>query len=308
MKILVTGGAGFIGSHIVHALVQRGDCPVVVDNLSTGNKDNLHEAAAFYQVDIRDARRLNEIFSRERPEAVCHHAAQTDVRRAMGEPEYDADVNILGMINLLQCCVRHGTQKVVFASTSAIYPESTALPLDERHPVRPLSAYGLSKHVGEQYLAFYGEVFGLRHTIFRYGNVYGPRQDPHGEAGVVAIFADQLLRQVQPTIFGDGTKTRDYLHVADVVSANLCALQGAGDGQLFNLGWGREITDAVVFETVRRAVGVEVKPLYGEKRPGELERIALNSAKAKSLLDWVPTIAFESGVTSTVASYRQRKL
>jgi UDP-glucose 4-epimerase len=307
MRVLVTGGAGFIGSHLVDALVARGDSAVVVDDLSTGKEENLRGTTPFYRVDVRDAAALEQVFSRERPDVVSHHAAQTDVRRSMTDPVFDAEVNILGVVNVLRLCVKHGVQKVVFASTSAVYPEPEVVPVDERHPVRPLSAYGLSKFVGEQYLMFYRDIYGLRFTIFRYGNVYGPRQDPQGEAGVVAIFTEQMLSGVKPTIFGDGSKTRDYVYIDDVVSANLLAMDGGGDGELFNLGWGREITDLEVFEAIRKAAGVAVEPIYGQKRPGELDRIALDSTKARRLLGWTPQVSFEKGVQLTVAYYKGRK-
>lgn len=303
MRVLVTGGAGFIGSHLVDALVARGDRVVVVDDLSTGGEENLNHAASFFRVDVRDTEALEQVFMEEQPEIVSHHAAQTDVRRSMADPTFDAQVNILGSINLLQLSVKYQVRKVVFASTSAVYPEPEFVPADESHPIRPLSAYGLSKFVGEQYLKFYRDVYGLRFSIFRYGNVYGSRQDPHGECGVVAIFSEQMLNGVRPTVFGDGSKTRDYIYVGDVVSANLLAMDGAGDGEVFNLGWGREVTDFEVFEAVRRAVGVEVEPIYSQKRPGELDRIALDSTKAKRLLGWAPRVPFEEGVPLAVAYY-----
>ena len=305
MKVLVTGGAGFIGSHIVDALLARGNRPVVVDNLLAGKETNINPAAPFYRVDIRDATALEQVFIGEQPQIMSHHAAQTDVRRSMADPAFDAQVNILGFVNLLQLCVKYGVRKVVFASTSAVYPEPEAVPADETHPVRPLSAYGLSKYLGEQYLSFYRNVYGLCFTIFRYGNVYGPRQDPHGEAGVVAIFSEQMLSGIRPTLFGDGNKTRDYIYIDDVVSANLLAMDGAGDREIFNLGWGREIRDFEVFDAVRNAVGIQVEPQYSEKRPGELDRIALESWKAKELLGWTPRVPFEEGVRLTVDYYRR---
>jgi UDP-glucose 4-epimerase len=305
VKILVTGGAGFVGSHLVDALLARGNRPVVVDNLSTGKEANLNPSVRLCGVDIRDAAALEQVFARERPELVSHHAAQTDVRRSMADPAFDAQVNLLGFVNLLQLCVKYGVRKVVFASTSAVYPEPEVVPTDETYPIRPLSAYGLSKYVGEQYLRFYWDVYGLRFTIFRYGNVYGPRQDPHGEAGVVAIFSDQMLTGVRPTIFGDGNKTRDYIYIDDVVSANLLAMDGDGDGEIFNLGWGQEVRDFQVFNAVRNALGVQVEPQYEEKRSGELYRIALDSTKAKALLGWIPQVPFEEGVRLTVDYYRR---
>jgi len=306
--VLVTGGAGFIGSHIVDALLQRGDRPVVVDDLSTGKRSNLDPTVPFYHVDITNARALEDVFVRERPEIVSHHAAQMDVRRSMADPAFDALVNVHGFINLLHLCAKYAVRKVVSASTSAVYPEAEALPLEETHAIRPLSAYGLSKYVGEQYLRFYWDIYGLRFTVFRYGNVYGPRQDPHGEAGVVAIFTEQMLSGVQPTLFGDGKKTRDYIYIDDVVSANLLALDGAGDGEVFNLGWGREIRDCEVFEAVRNALGMLVEPRYAPKRPGEMDRVALDNRKARAGLGWTPGCSFAEGIQRTVAFYKSRKV
>jgi UDP-glucose 4-epimerase len=306
MKVLVTGGAGFIGSHLVDALVARGDSVIVVDDYTTGKAENLNPAASAYRVDIRDAESLEAVFAAERPEIVSHHAAQTDVRRSMADPALNAEINVVGTINLLHCCVRYGVRKVILASTCAVYPETKSIPVNECHAVRPASAYGLSKYFGERYLAFCQEVYGLRYTIFRYGNVYGPRQDPDGECGVVAIFCSQLLNGVRPTIYGDGSKTRDYVYVEDVAAANLMAIDGEGDGSVFNLGWGREVRDVEVLEAVRKAVGVPVEPAYADKRPGELNRIALDSAKARRLLGWAPVISFEDGVRLSVAYYRRQ--
>jgi UDP-glucose 4-epimerase len=306
MNVLITGGAGFIGSHMVDAIVGGGHHAAVVDNLATGKTGNLNPAAVFYQVDISSRDALEEVFARERPAIVSHHAAQTDVRRSMADPCFDARVNVLGFVNLLELCVKYKTQKVIFASTSAVYPEPRSLPADETHPVQPLSAYGVSKYVGEKYVEFYRGVYGLRSTIFRYGNVYGPRQDPKGEAGVVAIFCEQLLTGIQPTLFGDGNKTRDYIHVDDVVSANLLAIQGAGDGEVFNLGWGIEIKDVEVFEAVRDALAVPAEPRYAPKRPGEMDHIALDSKKAKRLLGWSPRVPFQQGISLAAAYYKKK--
>jgi len=308
VRVLVTGGAGFIGSHLVDALLARGDSVTVVDNLSTGSKSNLNPRASFHTVDIRDAAALEKVFSAARPELVSHHAAQTDVRRSMNEPGYDAEVNVVGSVNVFHLCVKFGVKKITFASSSAAYPEPEQVPVREDHPIRPVSAYGLTKHIGEEYLRFFQETSGLRFTAFRYGNVYGPRQDPKGEAGVVAIFCSQMLSGIQPTLFGDGKKTRDYVYVDDVVSANLKALEGAGDGEVFNIGWGKEVTDFSVFDTVRKSLGARCEPRYAPKRPGELDRISLDCAKAAVQLGWRPQVDFQEGIRRAVEYYRNQKV
>ena len=296
MKVLVTGGAGFIGSHLVEALVAEGHAVCVVDDLSLGRAENVHPAASFHRVDIRDAAALEAAFAAERPELVSHHAARANLRRSMEDAALTAQVNVLGSINVLDLCVKYGVRKAVFASTCAVYPDLESPPADEAHPVGPLSNYGLSKLVMERYLAFYRDTAGLRFTAFRYGNVYGPRQDPRGEAGVIAIFGRQLRNGVRPTIFGDGNKTRDYVYVDDVVDANLRVMDGRGDGEILNLGWGREIRDIEVFKAVRDALGVRLEPHFGPKGPGEMTRVALNSARARALLGWEPRVRFEEGV------------
>lgn len=285
MKILITGGAGFIGSHIGDKLAEMGNRVIIVDDLSAGKEENINPQASFYKLDIRDRESLERVFAQEQPEIVNHHAAQTDVRRSMQDPIFDAQVNVLGSINVIDLSLKYRVRKVIFASTSAVYPEPKYLPADERHPINPLSAYGISKYTTEHYLHLYFDTYGLRYTTFRYGNVYGPRQYPDGEAGVVAIFSEQMLSGVQPTIFGDGSKTRDYVNIDDIVRANMLVMEGLGDGQVFNLGWAREVTDFEVFDAVRKAVGVEVEPVYDKKRPGEVERICLDSSKAKARLN-----------------------
>lgn len=305
MKIIVSGGAGFIGSHIVDALVRQGDHPVVVDNLASGFLENVHGGVPFYKVDIQDQEALEEVFDQEKPEVVCHHAAQMDVRKSMADPCSDAQVNILGSLNVISLSVTYQVRKLIFATTSAVYPESTGFPAREDDFADPLSAYGLSKHVIERYLQLYSEMHGMRYAALRYGNVYGPRQNPHGEAGVIAIFTQQLLSGIRPTIFGDGSKTRDYIHVDDVVRANLIAMNGKGDG-VYNVGWGREVSDFEVFDAVRNALGVRVEPTYKSTRLGELTRVCLDSNKAAQELGWRPCITFEQGIATTVNYYLNR--
>lgn len=305
MKVLVTGGAGFIGSHIVDALVTRGHDVVIIDDMSSGRSLNTNKDAKLYEVDIRDFQAVERVFEQERPEIVDHHAAQVSVRKSMADPGYDAQINIVGSINILQLCTNYEVQRLLFASTCAAYSEPNYLPMDEGHPTQPKSAYGMAKRTVEGYIRYYAENFGLKYKIFRYGNVYGPRQNPEGEAGVVAIFTGQLLSGVQPTIFGDGTKTRDYVYVGDIVKANLLAMDEKGDGEVYNLARGIEVSDFELFDAVRNAVGADVEPKYADVRPGEAERVSLGCSKAKDCLGWTATMPLRDGIQSVVDHYRK---
>ncbi len=301
MRILVTGGAGFIASHVVDACLAEGHDVAVLDNLSRGNAENLNPGADFHQADLCDPDGLRAVFERARPDVVSHHAAHVDVRRAVEDPAYDARQNILGTVSLLELCREFSVGKIVFISSGgAVYGEPESLPVKEDHPLRPLSPYGLSKSVGERYVELYRRLHGLDYTILRYPNIYGPRQDPGGEAGVVAIFSDLIREGRRPTIFGDGSKTRDYLFVGDVVRANLIVTGEPGRGGVFNLGWGKEITDLEVFEGVRDALGSDVEPIYGERRPGEVDRICQDASRAGAELDWRPEVPFRDGVRRTL--------
>jgi len=239
MKILVTGGAGFIGSNVVDRYITDGHDVVVVDNLSTGKKANLNPNAKFYQMSIKEEG-LEEVFKREKPDIVNHHAAQIDVRKSVAEPVYDAGINIIGSLNLFQQCTKYKVKKVIFASSGgAGYGEQVRFPADEEHPLQPLSPYGIAKVSVELYLYFYGVTYGLDYTILRYANVYGPRQDPLGEAGFVAIFTNAMIENEVPVINGDGKQTRDYVYIDDVVEANELSLS-KGSGEAFNIGTGIE--------------------------------------------------------------------
>ena len=303
MKILLTGGAGFIASHAGDRLIQLGHEVAVVDNLVTGKRENVPEGARFFEIDVRNPQ-LDQVFGEVGPEVVVHHAAQMDVRRSVADPAYDAQVNILGTLNLLECSRRHNVRKVVYAGTGgAMFGEAKYLPADEAHPVQPLSPYGVSKHTVEHYLFTYRENFGTDFTVLRYPNVYGPRQDPHGEAGVVAIFSLQMLRGQRPTIFGDGGQTRDYCYVDDIVSANMLALD-KGAGGLYNLGRGIEVSDYEIFAAVRDAVGIDIEPIYAPTRPGEVEHIALDASLARRELGWEWRVDLTEGVGRAVSFYR----
>ena len=306
MKILVTGAAGFIGSHVAEAYAQAGHEVVGLDNLSTGNRENLPADIPLRNLDLTDEKALYGLFDEIRPEIVNHHAAQVNVRTSWEDPAHDARTNILGALNLLQSALKAGAGRFIYSSSGgAIYGEPEDLPVKEDCLPQPLSNYGVSKYAVELYLRSFAESSDLQYTILRYPNIYGPRQDPKGEAGVVAIFATQMLTGVQPRIFGDGSKTRDYLFVSDVVDANLRALDCDGNG-IFNLGWGKEITDLEVFKTVREAVGSKVEPVFEEKRPGEIDRISTDAARARESLGWKPKVEFPAGVQQVVDYWRER--
>lgn len=304
MKILVTGGAGFIGSNLVDALVGLNHDVVVVDNLSSGLRRNLNPKARFYEVDIRD-KKLSEVFEREKPDIVDHHAAQIDVRKSGEDPIADAEANILGSLNIITNCVRSGVKRVVYASTGgAIYGDPQYLPADENHPINPISQYGVSKHTVEHYLHLYSIIHGLEYMALRYSNVYGQRQNPYGEAGVVAIFAIQMLTGKQPTIFGPGDKTRDYAHVSDIVKANIVALD-KGKNAIYNIGTGVETSDQEIFDTLAGVLGYEGKPVYAPVRKGEVYRISLDCSKARRELGWSPKLSLREGIAQTAEYYRK---
>ena len=308
MKVLVTGGAGFIASHLVDRLVAEGHRVVVVDNLSAGRRENVNPKALFYEVDICDAVSLEEVFEKEKPEVVDHHAAHVNVRKSVEMPAYDANINILGSLNLCELSKQYQIKKFIYVSTGgAVYGEPKVLPVKETCPVEPLSQYGVSKHTVEHYLYIFHKLYGLNFTILRYPNVYGPRQSPHGEAGVVAIFSELLLQNIRPTIFGDGSKTRDYVYVDDIINANMIVLNNVGNGEIYNLGWGKEISDLEVFHTVRRALASDIEPIFGEKRPGEIDHISLDSSKAMEKLTWNPKVTFGEGIKLTTQYYQKLK-
>ncbi len=303
MRILVTGGAGFIASHVVDLLIEAGHHVAVVDNLTTGRRANLNPAAIFYEVDIR-APELHAVFDQERPEVVSHHAAQMDVRRSMTEPLFDADNNILGSLNLLECARQSGTRKIIYISSGgAVYGEPEYLPCDEAHPVNPLCPYGASKYIVEKYCYLYRENYGLDYTVLRYPNVYGPRQNPEGEAGVVAIFANRMLRDEIPTINGTGEQERDFVYVGDCARANLLTLE-RGSGMIYNLASGVGTSINRIWELLREATGCHGEPVHGPAKVGETSRIYLTAARAELELGWRPTVDLAEGLQRTVISLR----
>jgi UDP-glucose 4-epimerase len=306
-KILVTGGAGFIGSNVADNFVFLGHKVVIVDNLSTGFRENINPRAKFYKVDIR-SKKIEEIFKKEKIEGVCHHAAQIDVRKSVEDPIHDARINIEGTLNLLSNCIKYKTKKVIFASTGgALYGEQDYFPADENHPERPLSPYGIAKLAIEKYLYFYKEVFGLNYISLRYANVYGPRQNPWGEAGVVAIFTQRLLSGEKVIINGDGKQTRDFVYVKDVVKANLLALDYS-KSDYFNIGTGIENDVNTIFKLLKEKAGSKQKDRHRPGKLGEQRRSVLDCSKAKKLLDWSPKYSLEKGLEETVKFYEEKSV
>ena len=300
MKILVAGGAGFIGSHVVDRFVEEGHEVVVLDNLVTGDLRNLNPKARFVQMDICDRKEVQGLLAAERFDVIDHHAAQMDVRKSTEDPLYDAEVNILGSINLIMNAARYGVQKFIYISTGgAVYGEPTRLPVEEADPVNPECQYGISKHTVEHYLYLYRLLYKLNFTVLRYPNVYGPRQNTRGEAGVIAIFAGKMLEGETPTIFGDGQQLRDYIYVRDVAEANALALS-RGDGEIINIGSEKGTSVRELFDHLKSLIGFKGEPKSAPVRPGEIYKIYLSGRKANRVLGWQPTVALQEGLRQTV--------
>lgn len=306
MRILVTGGAGFIGSHIVDAYINEGHEVSVIDNLSTGNKNNVNSAARFYQADIRDD--LSSLIRDIKPEIINHHAAQIDVRASVENPAIDAEVNIIGTLKIIEAGLKCKVKKIIFASSGgAIYGEQDYFPADEEHPTMPLSPYGVSKLACEKYLYYYKHNFGINYISLRYSNVYGPRQNPLGEAGVVAIFTHRLIRGKQPMINGDGLQTRDYVYVGDVIKANIKALEMKSSGE-FNISKGIETSVNELFKKLTEIAGRRIKALHGPAKKGEQRRSCISYKKAKDVLNWRPLVSLEQGLRNTVKWFLKNTL
>lgn len=308
LTILVTGGAGFIGSHIADALIGAGHRVVALDDLSSGKRENVPAPATFIEGDIRDRNLIKRIFREHSIDIVNHHAAQIDVRKSVTDPSFDAEVNILGSLNLLEASRTHGIKRFIFSSTGgAIYGEQQYYPADEEHPQQPISPYGIAKRAVELYLDYYQSVHGLQYTAFRYTNVYGPRQDPHGEAGVVAIFANAMLAGRPATIFGDGMQTRDYIYVGDIVRAHLQLLEKGSGAAIYNISTGIETSVNRLHQILSGLItDGESKPTYAEARKGELERSVCSYDKINAALGWKPEIALADGLKLTIDYFRER--
>jgi UDP-glucose 4-epimerase len=305
MKIIVTGGAGFIGSNIVDALIKDGHEVAVVDNLSTGREENVNASAQFFNTDITDAEALENVFENFRPEVIFHVAAQIDVRKSVDDPAFDAETNVIGSVNLFKLAVNYGVRRIVYSSTGgALYGEPKALPATEETPIEPLSPYGVAKYCVENYLNYFKRLYGLERVILRYANVYGPRQDPLGEAGVVAIFTGKILKGEKPVIYGDGTQTRDYVYVDDVVRANLIAL--AGKEGVYNIGTGIETSVNDLVNVFGKVLQAEISPQYTQARKGEVHRISLEGELAKKELGFAPKVSIEEGLKKTIEWYKRK--
>ena len=301
---LVTGGAGFIGSHLVDRLLSEGYKVVVADDLSTGKLQNLNQSATFHHTDITHAS-IQEVFNRTQPDLVFHLAAQVSVTNSAKDPIKDAQINVIGTLRLLEASRRSSVQKFIFSSTGgALYGEPDLNPCPEGTPIAPLSAYGLSKYLAEQYVDLYHRMYHLNYTTLRYSNVYGPRQDPHGEAGVIAIFTQAMLEGKPPQIFGSGNQERDFLYVSDVVEANILAID-RGDGHAFNIGTGQGTSINRIFEQLRDIIQYRWDAEHRPQRPGEVDKISLECSKAARDLKWSPSVGLESGLRQTVENFRK---
>ncbi len=304
MKILVTGGCGFIGSHIVDKLIRLGNQVIILDNLSTGKKENLNPKAKFFYIDINDTK-VEDIFKTEKPDYVIHQAAHVDVVKSLKDPIFDAKTNILGSLNILENCRKYGVKKIVYGNSGGAGPgEPKYVPIDEEHPVNPLCPYGVSKHSVEHYLKIYSRLYNLKYTSLRYANVYGPRQDPFGEGGVVAIFVHKLLHNEAPRIFGSGNQTRDFVFVEDVADANILAIK-KGDNECFNVGTGIETSINKLFQALKKLCKSSINPEYAEARKEDIIRSSLNNSKIRTI-GWNPSTNLEEGLKKTIDWYKNK--
>lgn len=299
MKVIVTGGAGFIGSNLVDKLIDMNNEVVVIDDLSTGKMENINPVTKFYKADITKKKYVLEIFEREKPEIVFHLAAQIDVQKSIEFPEKDADINIFGTVNILEASRKNNVKKIIYSSTAAVYGIPEYLGIDENHPLKPISFYGASKLTGEYYIDIYSGLYGLDYTILRYANVYGIREDKKREGGVISIFLDKMLKEERPTIFGDGSFTRDFIYVDDVVAANIASMD-KGSREVFNIGTGNSISILELFNQMRDIIGVKIEPEFAEERPGDISHSYFDIKKAEKILEWKPKFNLKDGLMNTI--------
>lgn len=305
MAVLVTGGAGFIGSHIVDKLIEKDYDVCVVDNLVSGNVENINPKAKFYKVDVRD--NLEDVFKENKIEYCIHQAAQVSVTKSMEDPLLDCSVNILGTLNLLSFCARYKVKKFIYASSAAVYGEPQYLPIDENHPKNPMSFYGISKLTAEKYIERFAQNYGFEYVIFRYSNVYGPRQDPFGEGGVVSIFCERMQNDKDVLIFGDGNQTRDFIFVEDVAEANCLALKNPIKGT-FNLSTNTRVSINELFEMISSLTGYQKNAVYAQRRAGDIQHSTLDNSLLKSLLSWSPKYSLKEGLTKTIEYFKNKSV
>ncbi len=310
MKILITGGAGFIGSNIVDECIKRGYDVVVIDNLSSGKKENINKKAKFYNIDITDYNKLNEIFKKEKPQVVNHHAAQIDVRKSVAAPQYDAKINIIGSLNLLELCVKYNVEKFIFASSGGtIYGECKGRPAPKENSLySPQSPYGCAKLSVEYYMNYYNKVYGLKTISLRYANVYGPRQDPYGEAGVVSIFINRMLNNEDVIIYGDGEQMRDFVFVSDVVEVNIKCISENLNFGIYNVGTQKATSVNKLFNIISKILGYKKPPIYQPPRKGELIKSYLCIDKIRRELGWYPKISLQEGIKKTIEYFKNGKI
>ena len=301
MKVMVTGGAGFIGSHIVDLLIENGHEIIIVDSLVHGKKENINKHAKFYCNDICDEN-IWKVFEKEKPEIVIHEAAQTNVSKSIENPIFDANVNIMGTLNILECCRKFGVRKIIYPASAASFGEPKYLPIDEKHPLEMISGYGASKHAVEHYLEVYKKLYELDYVALRYANVYGPRQDSSGEGGVVSIFAEKMLRDESPYIFGDGTNTRDFVFVKDVAKANYLAILTDKVGN-YNVSTNTKISINQLFQFFNDMLKKDLKPIYESKRTGDIKHSYMSFEKIYEALGWKPAYDIVAGLTEIIEYY-----
>ena len=303
MNILVTGGAGFIGSNLVDRLIGKGDKVVIIDNLSTGKIENVRNGAKFYQLDICN-KKIVDVFKKENIDIVYHKAAQVDVQKSIENPIFDGNVNILGTINILEACKATNAKKIIYSSSAAVYGDPKYLGIDEEHPINPISYYGISKYTPENYMRMYNELYNIDYTILRYSNVYGIGQESKGEGGIIDIFIKKLLKGESPIIFGDGSITRDFIYVEDIVEANIKALN-RGSKEVFNIGTGKETSIKELFHMIKKIMDIDIKAEYGKEQKGDIKNSFFNINKAKEKLGWTPQYRLKEGLIKTIKYYEE---
>lgn len=302
MKVLVTGGAGFIGSNIVDKLIEKDYEVVIIDNLSTGKKEHINAKANFYEADI-SSKNIENIFDKENIEVVIHTAAQIDVQKSINDPIYDCKNNIIGTLNILEACKKYKVDKLIYSSSAAVYGQPEYLPVDEEHPINAMSGYGISKHTPEHYIQMYADLYGLNTSILRYSNVYGPRQDPKGEGGVISIFVDKMLNNEEPVIYGDGDQTRDFIYVDDIVSANLAAINKK-ENDIYNISCNTKNSINDLARIINEILNTNFLPIYKKARPGDIRHSILDNNKALNSLAWKPHYDLEQGLKETINYYK----